>query len=78
MKKNISFEEALSSLENAVRRLESADTSLDEALDLFNEAVSLVKLCNKKLDSAEKKVRILLESEDGTVDDVPFDLSDET
>lgn len=78
MKKQMSFEEAMSSLEDAIQRLEGQAVSLDESLRLFGEAVRLVKLCNEKLNASEKKVRILLEAADGTVDDAPFDPSDET
>ena len=42
----------------------------------FEEAIKLVKLCNQKLDLAEKKVKILLENKDGTVDDAPFDVTE--
>lgn len=77
MKKNISFEEAISSLENNVKRLEGGDVSLDESLRVFEESVSLIKLCNEKLDTAESRVRMLIEDSHGTVDDVPFDVDDE-
>ena len=72
MKKDMKFEEAISSLEDIVKKLESNSFSLDESLGAFEEAVRLVKLCNKKLEDAEQKVRILTESEDGTVTDAAF------
>ena len=73
MKKNVTFEEAILSLEDEVRRLESGNLSLDGALTSFEEAVKLVKLCNKKIDEAEQKVKMLIEAEDGSVTDAPFD-----
>ena len=73
MKKNISFEEALLSLEDEVRKLDSGNLSLDEALTSFEEAVKLVKLCNKKINEAEQKVKMLIEADDGSVTDTPFD-----
>ena len=76
MKKDMRFEEALSSLEDIVKKLESNSFSLDESLGAFEEAVRLVKLCNKKLEDAEQKVRMLTECEDGTVTDMPFLQSD--
>ena len=72
MKKDMKFEEALSSLEDIVKKLESNSFSLDESLGAFEEAVRLVKLCNKKLEDAEQKVRILTEGEDGAVTDTAF------
>lgn len=78
MKKNITFEEAISSLEDAVSRLEAGSLSLDESLKTFEDAVGYIKICNKKLDEAEQKVKILIESADGSVTDASFDgISDE-
>ena len=73
MKKNISFEEAMTNLEDAVARLEGGALSLDESLKTFEEAVALVKVCNEKISSAEQKVKMLIEGADGAVTDVPFD-----
>ena len=77
MKKDIKFEEALEKLEEQVRRLESGDLSLDDSLVVFEEAIGLVKICNEKLEKAEQRVKILTESEDGTVSDAPFDVNNE-
>lgn len=71
-KKNLTFEEAILLLETAVKRLESGNMSIDDSLSAYEEAVSLIKLCNKKLDIVEQKVRILTEMADGAVTDAPF------
>ena len=63
----MSFEEALSRLEETVRKLESGSTSLDESLTLFEEGIELVKLCSGKLDAAEQKVVKLNLMSDGNV-----------
>lgn len=73
MDKNISFEEAMNSLEEAVRRLESGNLTLDASLEAFEEAVKLVKLCNGKLEAAEQRVKILIEGADGSITDAPFE-----
>ncbi len=78
MKKTMTFEEAMLSLEDIVKKLESGGLSLDESLSSFEEAVKLVRFCNEKLESAEQRVRILVEGEDGSVTDAPFDTSDAT
>ena len=70
--KELSFEEALLMLEDQVKKLESGNMTLDQSISSFEEAVKLVKLCNEKLESAERRVRLLTESDDGTVTDVPF------
>lgn len=78
-KKNISFEEAMTALEETVSRLECGSVSLEESLKEFEEAIRLVKLCGQKLEAAKQKVKILVENEDGSITDKPFDdNSDET
>lgn len=73
MKKNVTFEEAMLALDNAVSKLESGTLSLDESLATFEEAVKLIKVCNEKINSAEQKVKMLIENADGSVSDAPFD-----
>ena len=53
---NLSFEESLEKLEEIVNKLEKGDVPLDEAIDEFNKAMQLVKICNKKLESAEESI----------------------
>lgn len=59
-KKEVTFENALERLENIVASLESGEAPLDESLALFEEGVKLVKLCNNKLEGAEKAVKQLV------------------
>ncbi len=73
----INFEEAIIKLENEVKRLESGNMTLDESISAFEEAVKLVRLCNQKLENAERRVRILTENTDGTVTDLPFETENE-
>ncbi len=73
----INFEEAIKKLEDEVKRLENGNMSLDESIASFEEAVKLVKICNEKLETAERKVAILTEMSDGTVTDLPFVIDDE-
>ena len=72
MNKKMTFEEALALLENIVSKMESGNMTLDESLSAFEEAVSLVKHCSVALGSAEQRVRMLTEAQDGTITDVPF------
>jgi len=64
-KKDMSFEEALARLETIVRMLESGGAALDESLSVFEEGISLVKMCNEKLEAAEQKIKILTKGEGG-------------
>ena len=71
------FEEAITSLEKIVEKMDSGELSLDESLAAFEDAVKLVKYCNAELEKAEQRVRILTGTNDGTVSDAPFINSDE-
>ena len=69
------FEDALSKLEKIVSKLEEGDIPLEESLKLFEEGIRLSRLCNQKLDEAEKKVEILLKDKEGVLRPHPFDPS---
>ena len=59
------FEESMTELEDIVTKLEAGDITLDASLELFEKGIKLAKTCQKKLDDAEKKVKILTTNEDG-------------
>ncbi|MBR3697174.1 MAG: exodeoxyribonuclease VII small subunit [Clostridia bacterium] len=59
------FEELITKLEDITNKLESDKLSLDEAVDLFEDGIKISKKCNKKLEDAEKRITILLKTEDG-------------
>ncbi|MCI8980668.1 MAG: exodeoxyribonuclease VII small subunit [Clostridia bacterium] len=59
------FEQSITELEKIVERLENGDVTLDESLELFEEGIKLSKSCQKMLDSAEKKVSVLMANDDG-------------
>ena len=71
-KTDMTFENAMEKLEEALARLESGTLSLDESIAEFEAAVGLVKLCEDKLSVAKQKVKILTTANDGTVTDEPF------
>lgn len=58
----MTFEESLKELEETVRKLEAGDTTLEEAMELFEKGVALTKECRKKLDEAELKVKKITEA----------------
>ena len=58
-KKEISFEKAMERLEEIVDSLENGSCPLEESLNLFEEGVKLVKLCNSKLESVEGSIKKL-------------------
>ena len=71
------FERSLARLEEVVRRLESPQLSLDEAMKLFEEGVGLSRECQKQLEQAEGRVEILLKKADGKMAAEPFEAEGE-
>lgn len=53
------FEDALEELESIVRRLEQGGGALEQALNDYSTAIRLLKSCNGRLESAERRVEIL-------------------
>lgn len=76
-KANKSFEESVGRLEEIVRMLENGTATLDESLKLYEEGIALVRACNKQLDNAEKKIRLLTETPDGNIEEKDFETDDE-
>lgn len=54
------FEKKLTRLESIVEKMEAGDSSLEDALKLFEEGVKLSRECNTQLNDAEQKVKILM------------------
>ena len=71
-KKKLSLEESLERLEEIVKELENEKLTLDKALKLYEEGIALVRTCNKQLDNAEKKIRILTQTPDGEIEEKDF------
>jgi len=68
MEENLSFEEAMKKLEEIANELEKNDLDLDMSMKKFEEGMNLSKYCNKILEDAEKKISVLIETEDGLVE----------
>lgn len=66
-KEELSFEENLKSLEEIVKKLESGDIPLDDAIKEFNEAMKIAKVCNDKLKNAEEAFSKIVK-EDGSLE----------
>ncbi|MGM0501731.1 MAG: exodeoxyribonuclease VII small subunit [Bacillota bacterium] len=66
-KEELSFEDAVTQLEEIVDNLEDKEISLDEALQKYEQGVKLSKFCSNKLQQAEEKIKII-RSEAGTVE----------
>ena len=57
------FEESMKKLESIVTELETSNLSLDESVSKFEEGMKLSKQANEKLENAEKRITILLDTE---------------
>ena len=71
------FEENLEELEKIASELERQDISLEKALSDFEKGIKLSKVCNQKLEQAEKKINILVQSEDGKLKEEKFNNLDQ-
>lgn len=68
---DLSFEESLAKLEEIVKKLENGDVPLDDAIDEFNNAMQLVKVCNDKLNAAEESIAKIVKENGEIVDFKP-------
>ncbi len=66
--KKIDFEKSMEELEKIVSDLESGTLTLDQSIGAFERGIELSKLCQKKLEAAEERVKKLLEKADGDFD----------
>lgn len=62
---NLNFEDAMKKLEEIASELEKNDLDLDTSVSKFEEGMKLSKKCSEMLEDAEKRISILLKTEDG-------------
>ncbi len=60
-----SFETSIEQLQGIVKRLESGDLGLEDALQHFESGVRLSRTCQSHLAAAEQRVELLMKSEAG-------------
>ena len=60
--KDKSLEEVFEQLDKIVEKLEETTVSLDDSFQLYHEGMELLKVCNEKIDTVEKKMLILDEN----------------
>lgn len=61
--KEQALEEIFEELDKIVEQMEMPDVSLEESFKLYHKGIELLKVCNDKIDTVEKKMLIL--DEDG-------------
>jgi exodeoxyribonuclease VII small subunit len=57
--KELTFEQSLSALEDAVRRLEDGELDLADALGAFESGIRHLKCCYARLEEAERRIEVL-------------------
>ncbi len=66
---SINFEDAIKKLEEIANELEKNDLDLDTSVTKFEEGMKLSKQCSKMLEDAEKRISILINTDDGIVEE---------
>ncbi len=72
---NLRFEDQLARLEDIVSHLEDETVGLEEALDLFENGMTLARSCRLRLEEVEQRVAKLLEDESGNLVSTEIDIS---
>ena len=74
MKEDINFEDAMKELEKIAEDLEKGNLSLDESVSKFEDGMKLSKKCSDLLDTAEKKITMLI-NDNGTIKEENFNVA---
>ena len=64
----LKFEEKITMLEKIVSELENDDVNLDESINKYTQAMTLVKECDQELKDIEEKIAKIVNN-DGTIQD---------
>ena len=64
MPKKKTFENALNELETIIEKLESGSPTLDEMMQLFENGMKLMKVCQEYLSEAEDRITTLIKTHD--------------
>ena len=57
--KNMKLEDIMLELDNVLNKLEDGNIPLEDAFDLYHQGMIMMKECNEKIDTVEKKMIIL-------------------
>lgn len=58
---SLTLEESFEKLEELLAVLENRDTTLETSFQIYQEGMRLIRSCNEKLDTVEKKMQIINE-----------------
>ena len=65
----VNFEDAMKKLEEIATELEKNDLDLDSSVAKFEEGMKLSKQCSQMLEEAEKRISVLIKTDDGVVEE---------
>jgi exodeoxyribonuclease VII small subunit len=71
--REMSFEEAMQSLEEIVQRLESGDVNLEDSIEIYTRGTQLKRHCEAKLRAAQERVDKIVADAEGAVRADPVD-----
>ena len=72
MEKKNSFEDNMEQLEGIVKELEEGKLNLEQSVEKFEEGMKLSKTCDEMLETAEKKITMLIQN-DETIEETNFE-----
>ncbi|MCX6965082.1 MAG: exodeoxyribonuclease VII small subunit [Verrucomicrobia bacterium] len=67
------LETAMQRVSEIVSSMESGDMPLEKLIESYEEGTALVKMCQEKLDAAEKRIQIIARNARGEVSLEDFD-----
>ena len=68
-KKKITFESGIQELETLIRALEQGHMPLEESFKAFEKAVELKNALQEMLDEGDRRIRVLTESGERTIEE---------
>ena len=75
-KKKVTFEENIEKLEEILTKLEDEKLPLDTSVKLYEEGMKLISKCNRELEDAERKIKILTKNSEGEIVETPITEND--
>ncbi len=72
--RKMSFEEALSALEEIVRQLEARDVSLEDSIEIYTRGNQLRAHCEAKLRDASQRIEKITRQQNGALETAPLDV----
>jgi exodeoxyribonuclease VII small subunit len=66
------FEQAIERIEEIVARMEGERLPLEELIRHYDEGTSLLEVCRRRIDEAQRKIELITRKSDGTLTAEPF------